>query len=390
MTAQTFKNRIDNAKTNNDIIEIYKEEIITSARLICADDDFAKINCIHIDNDIYNIDILKIEFEYQTFYNSALISSKNNDTITIEDLADLINSIKYNLHSIIINNKNNYTFYDCVNDKSKNHSYNEPKLKIFKYLSNSVKNNIDNLYKEERERRRFDITTNTNLLGYELDTIHNMDCMVGMKKMGDNCVDFVMTDIPYDSVNKLDNKNKGIRQISKGDADIITFNLDEFLAEIYRVCSNSFCIFCGFSQISTIIKFFNKHNCTTRILVQEKSNPSPINCDIVYTSNIEVAVWAKKKNNGVFNAFYKGTVFRYNVETSCSWHPTPKNIEMIKEIISDNTNEGMVVFDPCMGSGSTAKACLGINRHFLGFELSEKFFALLKTDLDKIMYPGMY
>ena len=39
-----------------------------------------------------------------------------------------------------------------------------------------------------------------------------------------------------------------------------------------------------------------------------------------------------------------------------------------------STNEGDVVLDACMGSGTTAVACMNTNRNFIGFELNKEYF----------------
>ena len=62
--------------------------------------------------------------------------------------------------------------------------------------------------------------------------LQNGDCMEKMAKMKDGCVDFVLTDIPYDGVNRDSN---GLRNLDKGKADVITFVLNDFLSEIHRV-----------------------------------------------------------------------------------------------------------------------------------------------------------
>lgn len=87
---------------------------------------------------------------------------------------------------------------------------------------------------------------------------YNMDCMEGMKLIDDNSIDFVLTDIPYDGVNETKKIRVGtpLRELSKGAADVITFELESFLEEIFRVCKGSVCIFCGHNQMSEIYKFF--------------------------------------------------------------------------------------------------------------------------------------
>ena len=88
---------------------------------------------------------------------------------------------------------------------------------------------------------------------------------------------------------------------------------------------------------------------TVRQLVWCKTNPSPMNGQHIYLSGIENAVWFKKRG-GVFNARCKNTVFNYPCGRS-KLHPTEKNHDLLKELILDNSQEGDLIFDPCMGSG---------------------------------------
>ena len=87
---------------------------------------------------------------------------------------------------------------------------------------------------------------------------YNMDCIEGMKKINDNSIDMVLTDIPYDGVNATKKIRVGtpLRELRKGKADILTFDMQEFLSEIYRVCKGSICIFCGIRQVSEIYNYF--------------------------------------------------------------------------------------------------------------------------------------
>ena len=206
----------------------------------------------------------------------------------------------------------------------------------------------------------------------ELNKIYNMDCMEGMKQMEDNSVSMTLTDIPYGEVNRDSN---GLRALDKENADIMTFNLEEFLNEVYRVTKGTVVIFCGKEQISPIHKYFSdkqkKKLGTVRQLIWQKSNPSPMNGQHIYLSGIENAVWFKKKG-GIFNAHCKNTVFKYPCGRS-KVHPTEKNHDLLKELISDNSNAEDIIFDPCMGSGTTAIACINTNRNFIGFELDKHY-----------------
>jgi len=69
------------------------------------------------------------------------------------------------------------------------------------------------------------------------------DCLLEMKGMLNNSVDFILTDIPYNVVSRQSN---GLRNLDKENADILTFDLKKFLDEVYRITKNSICIFCPF------------------------------------------------------------------------------------------------------------------------------------------------
>lgn len=117
-----------------------------------------------------------------------------------------------------------------------------------------------------------------------------------MKTMESNSVNLTLTDIPYGVVSRDDN---GLRNLDKENADIMTFELKDFLPEVYRVTSGTIIIFCSKEQISEIYEFFNdkqkKKLGTVRQLIWEKTNPSPMNGQYIYLSGIENAVWFKKK-----------------------------------------------------------------------------------------------
>lgn len=63
-------------------------------------------------------------------------------------------------------------------------------------------------------------------------------------------------------------------------------------------------------------------------------------------------------------------------------HPTEKNHELLKELILDNTNEGDIVFDPCMGSGAHGKVAIENGRRFIGIEIDEGYFKIAKERIE--------
>ena len=211
-------------------------------------------------------------------------------------------------------------------------------------------------------------------------TLYNNDCIEQMALMDDDSVDFTLTDIPYDAVNRGDN---GLRSLNKGNADILTFDLEEFCESVYRITKNSICIFCGKEQFSTIYKFFANKKGTVRPIIWQKSNPSPMNGQYIYLSGVELAVWFKKSGAKVFNAHCKNTVFKHPNGKS-KLHETEKNHELLKELILDNTNSGDIVFDPCMGSGSHIYVALQNDRNGIGIELNKDYFDVATTRIKTI------
>lgn len=207
--------------------------------------------------------------------------------------------------------------------------------------------------------------------------LKNGDCIELMKNMNDLSVDFTLTDIPYNEVNR---KSNGLRNLDKGDADKLNFNINQFLDEVYRVTKNTICIFCGREQFSDIIKYFNEKHGTTRAVVWEKTNPSPMNGEYVYLTGIEFAVWFKKKGAKTFNAHCKNPVFKYPCGRS-KLHPTEKNHALLKDLILDNTNETDIVFDPCCGSGSHLLVASQLNRNAVGIELNPEYFKIARDRL---------
>ena len=64
-------------------------------------------------------------------------------------------------------------------------------------------------------------------------------------------------------------------------------------------------------------------------------------------------------------------------------HPTQKPVAMMEYFVETYTNEGDIVLDCCMGSGSTGGACVNTNHHFIGIELDEGYFNIAKERIEK-------
>ena len=63
-------------------------------------------------------------------------------------------------------------------------------------------------------------------------------------------------------------------------------------------------------------------------------------------------------------------------------HKTQKPLKLFEYLIKTYTNEGDLVLDNCMGSGTTGVACVNLNRDFIGIELDNKYFAIAKKRIE--------
>lgn len=69
---------------------------------------------------------------------------------------------------------------------------------------------------------------------------------------------------------------------------------------------------------------------------------------------------------------------------SKSVHPTQKPVELLEWLINTYTNEGEIVLDNCMGSGSTGVACMNTNRKFIGIELEKEYFDIAEERINNL------
>ena len=78
-------------------------------------------------------------------------------------------------------------------------------------------------------------------------------------------------------------------------------------------------------------------------------------------------------------------VWYYNVKDEMAKidHETPKPLDMIKRIVKVSSNKGDLVLDPFVGSGTTAVACIQLDRNFIGFEISQEYVDIANKRLEQ-------
>jgi site-specific DNA-methyltransferase (adenine-specific) len=85
----------------------------------------------------------------------------------------------------------------------------------------------------------------------------------------------------------------------------------------------------------------------------------------------------KEKYKRVFNLpegqAYVSNILEYSKDKT-GLHPTQKPVALISQLVRTYSNEGDTILDNCMGSGTTAIACIKEKRHFVGFELNKEYY----------------
>ena len=95
-------------------------------------------------------------------------------------------------------------------------------------------------------------------------------------------------------------------------------------------------------------------------------------------------------NNAIKNEFYKQENTNYPTQViefknsgSKQVHPTQKPVALFEYLIKTYTNEGDLVLDNCMGSGTTGVACKNLNRNFIGIELDPEYFKIAEKRINE-------
>jgi site-specific DNA-methyltransferase (adenine-specific) len=73
---------------------------------------------------------------------------------------------------------------------------------------------------------------------------------------------------------------------------------------------------------------------------------------------------------------------KFNVEVGL--HPTQKPVPLFEYLIKTYTNEGEIILDNCMGSGTTAVACINTKRNFIGFEISKEYCEIANKRIQEL------
>jgi site-specific DNA-methyltransferase (adenine-specific) len=231
-----------------------------------------------------------------------------------------------------------------------------------------------------------------------LDVIYNEECLAGMFRLPDNSIDMVLADLPYgtthnkwDSIIGFEALWSQYRRILKPSAAVVLTAAQPFTSAL--VMSNpSWFKYQWVWEKTSVTGHLNAHIMPMRkhedILVFA-GGKAPY-----YPQGLEPYQRIKKRGNNGANFGKSGTE---NFQEFTNYprslllfandpkpvHPTQKPVALFEYLIRTYTNEGETVLDNCMGSGTTAIACINSNRRYIGFERDEKYFQIAQDRVAK-------
>ena len=228
-----------------------------------------------------------------------------------------------------------------------------------------------------------------------LDYIDNIDCLEGLAEVPDKSVDAIITDPPYFlSMGHAGGKTnaKAGEMLSSNrtfnDLAICTPFYKQLFAEYARVLKDtgSFYFFTDWRGYAYYFPLINAALPVRNLICwDKKSGPGSF-----YSFAHELIVFGTylpKTKGGVGTNVWREAAFNSGARKTNGdkVHPTQKPVELITKMIEDSTEPGAVVLDTFMGSGTTAVACLRTGRHYIGFELDEKYHAIAQQRVEETL-----
>ena len=155
--------------------------------------------------------------------------------------------------------------------------------------------------------------------------------------------------------------------------------LDEFIGEYYKKLKKggTMIVFFDIWKITPLKDIMEKHKFKQiRFIEWIKTNPQPLNSQTNYLTNCrEMALLGVKGGKPTFNSKYDNAIYNFPLQGGKSrFHPTQKSLLLFEELIKKHSNEGDVVMDTFLGSGTTAIAAKNTKRAFKGCEISKEYY----------------
>ena len=239
----------------------------------------------------------------------------------------------------------------------------------------------------------------------EIDKIYNEDCLEGMKRIDDASVDAVICDLPYGVLN---GESEGgswdmiipfeplwaeYRRVCKPTAAIVLFAQGMFTADLMHSNPKMWRYNLIWKNGDRVSGFLNANRMPLRnhediVIFYDKLPTYNPQMRTGFPNHTRGHGGGKLKNGcyGKFDPWARSEVittekFPLSIidiakehDVNKQFHPTQKPVDLLRYLVLTYTNEGDTVLDNCMGSGTTAIACIKERRHFIGFELKKKYY----------------
>jgi site-specific DNA-methyltransferase (adenine-specific) len=253
---------------------------------------------------------------------------------------------------------------------------------------------------------------NINYKLYQGDCLEVMDGLIeeGIK------FDAIIADPPYgttackwDSVIPFDAMWERLNKLIKDNGAIVLFGSQPFTSELVHSNINNYKHYwiwdkeiCGAFALAKkrpmivteeILVFSKNNNRINYYPIMEDAiskNIRPVNLgsSVSEATPVSSGIAKSDKNYNPKKRYPKNIIKYSKYNKECNQlnrvHPTQKPVEILEYLIKTYTNEGDLVLDFTMGSGSTGVACLNTNRKFIGIELDEKYFNIAKDRIEEL------
>ena len=229
------------------------------------------------------------------------------------------------------------------------------------------------------------------------------DCIEGLKELEDNSVNCIVTSPPYNKKGLLGKTKLGNQIWGKFNIDYNTYGDDmpeeeyqswmvALLNECHRVIKPDGSIFFNhkprrYKNRSYLPTDFIQHSNAElyQLIIWDRRNSPNIRNDVLVPCT-EHIYWLCKDKPKVFRDSiqpeYKTEVWNITPERQKK-HPAPFPEQLVRNCIQLTTEDGDLVVDPFMGSGTTAVVSQNLNRKWIGFDIDEKYVKITNDRLNE-------
>lgn len=214
--------------------------------------------------------------------------------------------------------------------------------------------------------------------------LYNGNCLEIMDNIDDKSIDLIITDPPY-LINYQSNRRKKKDRFDKikNDKDNCIL-IQEYFKECYRIMKNNTAIycFCSWHNIDFFKREFEKYFKLKNIIIWNKNNHGTGDLKGSYAPKYEFILFGHKGRTLLREKRISDVIDCAKIPSKKLTHPTEKPQELLGIFIKQSSDEGSIVFDGFMGTGSCGMVANNLNRKFIGIELDENYFNIAKNRIE--------